>query len=71
MPLSVTRIGDVVIGCGVLVGGEPRDIDGRRVARHRDELVTGDEAPTSTQRDQLPDLVAVPGDSERPIVPQK
>ena len=29
------------------------------------ELILGDEASTSTQRDQLPDLVTVTGDRER------
>ena len=49
--------------CG-LIRAEGRDIDGRGVVRHRGELIPANEAPTSSERDQLSYLVAVTGDCE-------
>ena len=49
--------------CG-LIRAEAGDIDGCGVVRHRGELIPANEAPTSTQRDQLSYLVAVAGDCE-------
>jgi hypothetical protein len=54
-----------MIGGSVLIGAKARDVDCCGVVRHRSELVSRDEAPASTQRDQLADLVAIPGDRER------
>ena len=50
--------------CG-LIRADGGDVDSCSVARHGGELIPGDEASTSTQRDQFPDLVTVAGDRER------
>src|SRR5512146_2678778 len=61
----VIRAGLVVIGCGVLAGAERLNAGGSGAAGHGGELLPGDEAAALPQRDQLADLVAVPGDGER------
>ena len=55
----------VVYSCCVLIGPERLQVNGRAVVRRRGELLPGDEPVPLSQRDQLPDPVAVPIDSER------
>ena len=57
--------GLVVYSCCVLIGPERLQVNGRAVVRRRGELLPGDEPAPLSQRDQLPDPVAVPSDSER------
>ena len=54
-----------MIGDRGLIHAEGGDIDSCSVVRHRGEFIPGNEASTSTQRDQLSYLVAVTGDCER------
>lgn len=53
---------------GFLVRPEDVDVDAGSVSGHGGELLSSDEPPPATERDQLPDPVAVAGDRERPTV---
>jgi len=53
-----------MIDCGLLVSLESLDINRRSIARHRSELLPGDESASPTQRDQFGDLVTITRDSE-------
>src|SRR3954466_10017852 len=59
--IGVVRL---LLSSGVLVGPECLQGDIRRGAGHGGELRARNEPPTPTERDQLPDLVPVAGDSE-------
>lgn len=49
----------------ILIGPECVQVNTGSVPRHRSELLTGDEPAAAPQRDQFPDTVTVPGNSER------
>jgi hypothetical protein len=51
-----------MIDCVLLVSP---DVNLRSIARHRSELLPGDESASPTQRDQFADLVTITRDSER------
>jgi hypothetical protein len=53
-----------VVSGRVLIGPEGFQVNGRAVARHRCELLPGDEPAPLPQWDQLPNPAAVPSDDE-------
>jgi len=53
-----------MVQCSVLISPECFQVNSRGIARHGGELLPGDEPAPLSQRDQLCDSVAVPGDGE-------
>jgi hypothetical protein len=53
-----------MIGCDVLVGPESHDVNRGRIARHRSELLPGDESTSPAQRNQLCDSVTITRDGK-------
>lgn len=53
-----------MIQCGILVGLECLQVNGRGIARHGGEFLPGDKPAAVSQRDQFCDPVTIPGDRE-------
>src|SRR5690348_3208985 len=61
---SLICAASLMVQHGILISPECVQVNRGGVARHGGELLPGDEPPALSQRDQLADPVAVPGDGE-------